>query len=104
MSPIPPALSLDVVQRRRKWFAGLVLLALIVLTASVRSVAALDGEWHEGVEGFGLAAIIVAIVGRAWCSLYIGGRKKAEIVDRGPYSMTGTAARKTRPSRHSLSI
>ncbi|WOB78219.1 isoprenylcysteine carboxylmethyltransferase family protein [Brevundimonas nasdae] len=88
MSPVPPALSLDVVQRRRKWFAGLVLLALIVLTASVRSVAALDGEWHEGVEALGLAAIIVAIVGRAWCSLYIGGRKKAEIVDRGPYSMT----------------
>ena len=29
------------------------------------------------------AEIIVAIVGRAWCSLYIGGRKKAEIVDRG---------------------
>ena len=47
MSPVPPALSLDVVQRRRKWFAGLVLLALIVLTASVRSVAVLDGEWHE---------------------------------------------------------
>ena len=44
MSPVPPALSLDVVQRRRKWFAGLVLLALIVLTASVRSVAALDGD------------------------------------------------------------
>lgn len=36
----------------------------------------------------GLAAIVFAIVGRAWCSLYIGGRKKAEIVSRGPYSIS----------------
>lgn len=89
MSTQPPAaLSLDVVQRRRKWFAGLVLATLLVLVASVRSVGAFHGEWHEGVEALGLALIILAIVGRAWCSLYIGGRKKAEIVDRGPYSMT----------------
>ncbi|WP_420477647.1 methyltransferase family protein [Brevundimonas sp. FT23028] len=84
----PVALSLDVVQRRRKWFAGLVLLALLAVTASVRSVTAFDGEWHEGVEALGLALIVLAIVGRGWCSLYIGGRKKAEIVDRGPYSIT----------------
>ena len=83
-----PPLSLHIVQRRRKWFAGLMLLALIGLTAGVHSVAAFHGEWHEGVEALGLALIVVAIVGRAWCSLYIGGRKKAEIVDRGPYSIT----------------
>jgi len=82
------ALSLDIVQRRRKWFAVLVLAALLVFVASVRSVTAFHGEWHEGVEGLGLALIILAIVGRGWCSLYIGGRKKAEIVDRGPYSVT----------------
>lgn len=82
------ALSLDIVQRRRKWFAGLVLATLLALAASVRSVAAFHGEWHEGVEALGLALIILAIVGRGWCSLYIGGRKKAEIVDRGPYSVT----------------
>jgi len=43
---------------------------------------------HEGLEAFGLGLIVVCIVGRAWCSLYIGGRKKAEIVDRGPYSIS----------------
>jgi len=31
----------------------------------------------------GLALIIVAVVGRAWCSLYIGGRKAAELVTAG---------------------
>jgi protein-S-isoprenylcysteine O-methyltransferase Ste14 len=81
-------LALDIVQRRRKWFAGGVLVSLLALVASVHSVNALHGEWHEGVEALGLALIILAIVGRGWCSLYIGGRKKAEIVDRGPYSVT----------------
>lgn len=82
------ALSLDIVQRRRKWFAGFVLAILLAFVASVRSVTAFQGKWHEGVEALGVALIILAIVGRGWCSLYIGGRKKAEIVDHGPYSVT----------------
>lgn len=43
---------------------------------------------HEYVEAFGLALIAAAIVGRVWCTLYIGGRKAAEIIDTGPYSIT----------------
>jgi hypothetical protein len=31
--------------------------------------------------------IAVCIVGRCWCTLYIGGRKIAELVRIGPYSM-----------------
>ncbi|WP_242397050.1 MULTISPECIES: methyltransferase family protein [Brevundimonas] len=53
-----------------------------------QSASGLHSTLHEGVEAFGLAAIVLAIIGRAWCSLYIGGRKKAEIVSRGPYSIT----------------
>ena len=30
---------------------------------------------------------MVCVLGRAWCSLYIGGRKKQEIVTSGPYSL-----------------
>lgn len=81
-------LNLDVVQQRRRWFIGLVLAALLALAANVHPISALNGQWHEGVESLGLAFMVIAIVGRAWCSLYIGGRKKAEIVDRGPYSVT----------------
>ena len=89
MSALPPAaLSLDIVQRRRKWFAGLTLAILLGLATSVHSITAFHGGWHDGVEALGQALIVVAIIGRAWCSLYIGGRKKAEIVDRGPYSVT----------------
>ena len=61
--------------------------AVIVLAAISQSLGG-ETQMHEGLESFGIAAIIVCIVGRAWCSLYIGGRKKAEIVDRGPYSIT----------------
>lgn len=47
-----------------------------------------DGELHEFVEAVGLGLIVVGIVGRMWCTLYIGGRKSAEIVTFGPYSVT----------------
>lgn len=47
-----------------------------------------DGELHEFVEAIGLGLIVVGIVGRMWCTLYIGGRKSAEIVSSGPYSVT----------------
>lgn len=43
---------------------------------------------HETIEQVGLFLIIAAILGRAWCSLYIGGRKSSELVDTGPYSVT----------------
>jgi protein-S-isoprenylcysteine O-methyltransferase Ste14 len=33
-------------------------------------------------------AIFSAIAGRAWCLFYIGGRKNAELVNFGPYSIT----------------
>ncbi|WP_297799438.1 isoprenylcysteine carboxylmethyltransferase family protein [uncultured Brevundimonas sp.] len=78
--------DLQRVQKIRKAALGAgmsAILALALFTASR------GGEpLHEGVEAFGLALIVVCIVGRAWCSLYIGGRKKAEIVDRGPYSIS----------------
>lgn len=36
----------------------------------------------------GLVLIGIAMVGRLWSSLYIGGRKNNELVTEGPYSMT----------------
>jgi protein-S-isoprenylcysteine O-methyltransferase Ste14 len=43
---------------------------------------------HETLEWVGVGLIIFCIVGRTWCSLYIGGRKVAELVTDGPYSVT----------------
>ena len=69
-------------------------LALLVAIMAVTALALVtrstwgEGDFHEIVEAVGLGMIAICIVGRAWCSLYIGGRKKAEIVDRGPYSIS----------------
>jgi len=69
-------------------------IVLFVLILGVIAFAAftktLNGEtpFHEILETVGLILIGVAIVGRGWCSLYIGGRKKAEIIDQGPYSIS----------------
>jgi protein-S-isoprenylcysteine O-methyltransferase Ste14 len=79
--------DLQRVQRLRKWamlFGILGVFAVAMTTVSEWG----DGAFHEAMESVGLAMIVLCIVGRAWCSLYIGGRKKSEIVDRGPYSIS----------------
>lgn len=83
-----PALDLGAVQKIRKLAVLLALVGLVGLALVTQSFGGVDGAWHERVESVGFVAMILSIVGRAWCSLYIGGRKKAEIVDRGPYSIT----------------
>lgn len=40
------------------------------------------------LETAGTVAVFLAIAGRAWSLLYIGGRKNAELVTDGPYSTT----------------
>lgn len=89
MIPAPaPSLELATIQKLRKVAVGVALLGLIALSVVSQSIGGVNGRWHEAVEAVGLAAIILSVVGRAWCTLYIGGRKKAEIVDRGPYSVS----------------
>lgn len=53
-----------------------------------------DSRWasgtlaHETIEWIGIVLMVVAILGRTWCTLYIGGRKIYALVDVGPYSVT----------------
>ncbi|WP_157019410.1 methyltransferase family protein [Mesorhizobium xinjiangense] len=42
---------------------------------------------HERIEAHGIALILIGIGGRLWSTLYIGGRKSAEVVSTGPYSV-----------------
>lgn len=37
--------------------------------------------------GAGLLAVVVAMLGRVWCALYIAGRKNSELCADGPYSL-----------------
>ncbi|MEE2848792.1 MAG: isoprenylcysteine carboxylmethyltransferase family protein [Pseudomonadota bacterium] len=76
--------DIQAVQRWRKLFILVGLVALLGWTPLVRAVPGFE----HAVEHLGLIAIMICIIGRAWCSLYIGGRKKAEIVASGPYSVS----------------
>ena len=77
---------LSPVQAARKaalWVLVLVLLAGMAVFATPQDRPLL----HEIVEWVGRFLIAVCIVGRCWCTVYIGGRKIAELVRIGPYSM-----------------
>lgn len=45
------------------------------------------GPVPELLRWTGYAALIAGVLGRVWCSAYIGGRKSQLIIDVGPYSM-----------------
>ncbi|MEK9971088.1 MAG: isoprenylcysteine carboxylmethyltransferase family protein [Ferrovibrio sp.] len=84
--PAPDALS--TVQRIRKRFivlSGLLLMVALLFSESIWPSGHLV---HEVCEMIGYALIILCIAGRSWCALYIGGRKKAELVQDGPYSVS----------------
>lgn len=86
-SPPRESTGLGAVQRRRR-FAFLV--AALAIVSLLPFLASLPGHefLHEAVEIAGILFIGAAIVGRTWCTLYIGGRKSREIVDTGPYSIS----------------
>ena len=62
----------------------LLILPLIVIA---KPVLGDDNLLLEGMEAFGGFMIICAVLGRFWCIVYIGGRKNAEVVQTGPYSI-----------------
>jgi protein-S-isoprenylcysteine O-methyltransferase Ste14 len=43
---------------------------------------------HEGIEWLGLILIVACIIGRTFCTLYIGGRKIDRLITEGPYSVS----------------
>ncbi|KQT44643.1 hypothetical protein ASG43_14190 [Aureimonas sp. Leaf454] len=79
-------LDLSHFQRLRRGVLAALLAAAFLALAVVGSS---HGQAvHELIEQVGFALMVVGIAGRIWCTFYIGGRKSAEIVDAGPYSMT----------------
>jgi protein-S-isoprenylcysteine O-methyltransferase Ste14 len=81
-------LNLGPVQRRRRLALLLAMIAYFLALPFIHSIGAGEGVLHEGLEIFGMVLISCAIVGRSWCTLYIGGRKRHEIVASGPYSIS----------------
>jgi len=79
--------SLARVQSRRKtkiWLAGIIFMPMSFFTAPYFQSGTWERSW---IEGFGAVLIFAAILGRAWCILYIGGRKTSSLITVGPYSV-----------------
>jgi protein-S-isoprenylcysteine O-methyltransferase Ste14 len=73
-------------QHRRRIY----LFFVILLSGSLLLVT--NSAWparliHFYIEAAGVVLISAGILGRIWCTLYIGGRKSNEVVTNGPYSM-----------------
>lgn len=79
--------GLSKVQHRRRRDVALTLVAVLAVALVIGSDWSPNGGIHRLIESFGLVLIVIAIIGRAWCSLYIGGRKAEELVTIGPYSV-----------------
>lgn len=86
MSTETPASLSRYQKRRRFWVAALIVL-LFALYSVVQSTWTPTSTIHEGIETVGLILIFLGIIGRLWCTLYIGGKKASAIVDAGPYSI-----------------
>ena len=74
-------------QRHRRLTLALIVAAAAFLALFSGSLWTAGSTGHEIVEFSGLGLIVLAIVGRTWCTIYIGGRKKHVLVADGPYSL-----------------
>lgn len=80
-------LLLGHVQRRRKLaliVAGAAAILMLPFTKTIGEETLLS----EVAEVAGIVLIVFAILGRSWCTFYIGGRKAKEVIALGPYSVS----------------
>jgi protein-S-isoprenylcysteine O-methyltransferase Ste14 len=80
-------LNLDALQLRRKTTIRIAAAALVPLMLFTTGWATPGGWYREGLEAAGVLLVVTGILGRAWSTLYIGGRKARELVTAGPYSI-----------------
>lgn len=60
------------------------IVALLLFSASRWELAPLSA-WL--LDSLGLILLLVACLGRVWCTMYLGGYKNSKVVTAGPYSM-----------------
>lgn len=86
---VSPPPRLGRVQKRRRHVVALlstlVLLPLMLLSGSAWTDG---GAMHAAIETVGLLLAVACVIGRVACTLYIGGRKSAELITVGPYSVS----------------
>ncbi len=74
------------VQRRRTLgvLGGLMLLLLPVFSSTWTP----DSLIFQFTRMAGLALVLIAVLGRCWCMLYLGGHKGSSLISQGPYSIS----------------
>lgn len=75
-------------QKRRVNVLRLAMLILLPVIVFVMPEMPFDGFGHEMIEGLGVLILIAGVLGRFWSILYLGGRKNAEVMQDGPFSIT----------------
>jgi len=82
-----PRINLGLVQAVRK-AAFVLAIALGVTLVIFGDAQWADGHFvHEFIEWIGTVLIVLCILGRTWCTIYIGGHKNKKLVTVGPYSI-----------------
>jgi len=72
-------------QNRRRLSKALLVVAALVIILTRGSLT--DCDSGKLVFFGGIVLIILGILGRVWATMYIGGRKNASLVQKGPYSL-----------------
>lgn len=62
-------------------------LAVIVLIFLSEPLWSEENLAHEPIEYFGYLLVIACVIGRVWCSTFIGGYKNERVIDTGPFSI-----------------
>ncbi|WP_103035445.1 methyltransferase family protein [Castellaniella caeni] len=75
-------------QVRRRRALGVLVVAALVLLPWIGSAWPESGWVNQGLEWLGLGLMVAAVLGRCACMLYLGGRKGADLVADGPYSVS----------------
>ncbi len=88
LSYTQPSTRLRRVQLNRRILIALLMLSAAFFLPFVCAVWLHSAPlFYAQIEHVGIFLIFIAIFGRTWCALHIGGLKKAAIVDTGPYSV-----------------
>lgn len=84
---ITPTKTRSLIVRKR------VAIGLFVFAALLGMLLFVHHSWAENsfvdltLDTIGYSLLIFGVLGRLWCTLYIGGRKHAELQQTGPYSL-----------------
>ncbi|MBA68803.1 MAG: sodium:proton antiporter [Rhizobiales bacterium] len=85
-------ISLGHVQRIRIFGFWVIAVALGSMLLFVQSgweeIAPFGIGIEDAIELFGIGLVGIAVTGRLWATLYVGGRKSIQLVQDGPYSVT----------------